>query len=123
MILKNTNLSSLLFFCTTLITTTFSSSIVQAVPSEILTTKCKATIFDVEQKLENYRAAYVSGISLYEITTDKKIRTNQPLNLLVGLGANNSKTVGDMVKESSALNLLSSPKIFAIIAKQHPDNY
>jgi hypothetical protein len=91
-------------------TTTLHAS-AQVVPSESLTTNCKATIFDVEQKLENYRAAYVSGVSIYEITTDKNLQTNQPLNLLMGLGANDSKFVGDMVSESSALNLLSSPQM------------
>lgn len=108
---KNGNVTSVFFCFTTLIATNFSSVKAQVVPSESLTKNCKATIFDVEQKLQNYRAAYVSGVSIYEITTDKNLQTNQPLNLLMGLGANDSKFVGDMVSESSALNLLSSPKM------------
>lgn len=61
--------------------------------------------------MENYKRAYVGGISMYDISTEANLPTKIPRNLFVGLDAYDTQETGDMVAHSSALDLLESSQM------------
>ena len=99
------------FVCSAIAAAFPISALSQSVSTQTLTPTCKATIFDVEREIEDYQTAYVTGVSLYNIQRNHPFRNQIPINLLVTLDAANTEARGDVVQQSSALDILKSPQM------------
>lgn len=105
------NFNPLLWLQCGILTLTATPALAQSTSVQDLEPQCKAAIFDIERNIENYRRAYVSNVSVYDTQTDADLPTETPLNLLIGLDAYDSQGEGDVVSQSSALDLLESPQM------------
>jgi hypothetical protein len=94
-----------------LFTVTAIPVLAQSVSTTNLEPSCKATIFDMEREMENYKSAYVRGVHMYDISTEANLPTKKTRHLSVSLDAYDTQATGDIVAHSSALDLLESSQM------------
>ncbi len=83
---------------------------------------CKATLFDLQYRVENYKNAHVNRMRLFFVEANATFPTSNPLKLLVVLGAEDSIVNGDVIVQSSALDILKSRQVLLHHANQIVQN-
>lgn len=88
-------------------------------PSTInLSDPCKATLFDAEQRIEGYKRAYVPRTRLLYAEAGNIFAIAEPLNITFTLGAYDTVVQGDVVSQSSALDILASEQLLLALTSQ-----
>lgn len=74
---------------------------------------CKSTVFDVQQQIGQYKQAYVERVRLFYVDAEAEFPTEEPLSLLISLGAYDSvsSASGDTIVQSSALDIMASEQL------------